>query len=87
MKPLANKVALVTGASRGVGRGIAVELGEAGATVYITGRPVEKKERILNTLQLGTIEQTALEVNSFHCFSLHFTPTYHSTRRGDVKLI
>lgn len=38
MKPLAGKVALVTGASRGMGRGIAVELGVAGATVYVTGR-------------------------------------------------
>ena len=35
---LAGRVALVTGASRGIGRGIALQLGEAGATVYITGR-------------------------------------------------
>ncbi len=31
-------VALVTGASRGIGKGIAIELGVAGATVYLTGR-------------------------------------------------
>ena len=35
---LAGKVCLVTGASRGLGRGIALQLGKAGATVYITGR-------------------------------------------------
>lgn len=36
--PLAGQIAVVTGSSRGIGRGIAVGLGEAGATVYITGR-------------------------------------------------
>lgn len=38
MNPLKSCVAVVTGASRGAGRGIATELGAAGATVYITGR-------------------------------------------------
>ena len=38
MKSLKGKIALVTGASRGVGKGIARGLGEMGATVYITGR-------------------------------------------------
>jgi dehydrogenase/reductase SDR family protein 1 len=40
--PLAGRVAVVTGASRGVGKGIARELGAAGATVYLTGRTVEE---------------------------------------------
>ena len=40
MSVLENKVTLVTGASRGVGRGIAVGLARAGATVYATGRSV-----------------------------------------------
>src|SRR5215475_3341142 len=38
MNPLKNKVAVVAGATRGAGRGIAAGLGEAGATVYCTGR-------------------------------------------------
>src|SRR5919202_3939853 len=41
MQRLNGKVALVTGASRGVGKGVALELAEAGATVYITGRSPE----------------------------------------------
>lgn len=38
MKPLQGKIAVVAGATRGAGRGIACMLGEAGATVYCTGR-------------------------------------------------
>lgn len=39
-RPLSGQVAIVTGASRGVGKGIAIGLGEAGAIVYVTGRTV-----------------------------------------------
>ena len=34
---LSGRICIVTGASRGIGKGIALQLGEAGATVYITG--------------------------------------------------
>jgi dehydrogenase/reductase SDR family member 1 len=60
MQTLSAKVALVTGASRGIGKGIALGLGEAGATVYITGRTAEEGQA---TVALpGTIHQTAEEV-------------------------
>jgi NAD(P)-dependent dehydrogenase (short-subunit alcohol dehydrogenase family) len=60
MPTLNNIVALVTGASRGAGRGIALELGAAGATVYVTGRSVEGGSTTDNVP--GTIDETAREV-------------------------
>jgi NAD(P)-dependent dehydrogenase (short-subunit alcohol dehydrogenase family) len=55
--PLTDRVALVAGATRGAGRGIAVELGAAGATVYVTGRSVRGKRSEYNRPE--TIEETA----------------------------
>ncbi|HET7579675.1 MAG TPA: SDR family oxidoreductase [Bacillales bacterium] len=57
MKPLEGKVAVVAGATRGAGRGIAVSLGEAGATVYCTGRSTREKPSPMNRPE--TIEETA----------------------------
>lgn len=57
MKPLAGKVALVAGATRGAGRGIATELGAAGATVYVTGRTTRTQRSEYNRPE--TIEETA----------------------------
>src|SRR5262245_40316848 len=61
-RPLQGKVAIVTGASRGAGRGIALALGEAGATVYVTGRSV-RGEATTDNLP-GTIEETAEDVRA-----------------------
>jgi NAD(P)-dependent dehydrogenase (short-subunit alcohol dehydrogenase family) len=56
-RPLTGRVALVAGATRGAGRGIAVELGAAGATVYVTGRST--RERRSEYDRPETIEDTA----------------------------
>ena len=55
--PLAERVALVAGATRGAGRGIAVELGAAGATVYCTGRSTRQARSEYDRPE--TIEETA----------------------------
>jgi NAD(P)-dependent dehydrogenase (short-subunit alcohol dehydrogenase family) len=56
-EPLTGKVALVTGATRGAGRGTAVALGEAGATVYCTGRTTRRRRSEYDRPE--TIEETA----------------------------
>ena len=73
MQTLRDRIVIVTGASRGAGRGIAVELGAAGATVYVTGRstrdaPAPGYERFLESAGLaempGSIDATAEEVTA-----------------------
>jgi NAD(P)-dependent dehydrogenase (short-subunit alcohol dehydrogenase family) len=70
---LADKVAVVTGASRGAGRAIAIELGAAGATVYVTGRSSRHAQASTYDAFLaqaqwsqmpGTIEDTAEQVTA-----------------------
>jgi NAD(P)-dependent dehydrogenase (short-subunit alcohol dehydrogenase family) len=58
---LAGKVALVAGGTRGAGRGIAVQLGAAGATVYVTGRSSGSSRSEMNRPE--TIEETAVLVD------------------------
>lgn len=62
MERLRGRVALVTGASRGGGKGIALVLGEEGATVYVTGRSVRGEPTTLG--RPGTIEDTAEQVTA-----------------------
>jgi NAD(P)-dependent dehydrogenase (short-subunit alcohol dehydrogenase family) len=61
-KPLSRRVALVAGATRGAGRGIARALGEAGATVYCTGRSVKGKPSPYGRPE--TIDETAAMIKA-----------------------
>ena len=64
-------ICLVTGASRGIGRGIALGLGERGATVYITARTVKPKADAKGG-DVGSLEETAAEIKARGGVSLHF---------------
>lgn len=68
---LRDQVALVTGASRGIGKGIALGLGESGATVYITGRSIKNDEKRFGLP--GTIYETAKDVETLggKCIPIH----------------
>ena len=60
---LVGKVAMVTGSSRGAGKGVALALGEAGATVYVTGRTTRSGPKPRDGAP-GTIEETAEAVSA-----------------------
>jgi NAD(P)-dependent dehydrogenase (short-subunit alcohol dehydrogenase family) len=62
MVELNGKVTIVTGASRGIGKGVAIGLGEAGATVYVTGRTIQEGTDIEKLG--GTVFRTAEEITT-----------------------
>ncbi len=83
--PDLKKVAIVAGATRGAGRGIAVELGAAGATVYCTGRSVRKTSG-----RLETIDETADRVNQVGGVGIaiqvdHSQPHWQSNYEAETK--
>src|SRR5258706_10047336 len=61
-RPLAGTIAVVAGATRGAGRGIARALGEAGATVYCTGRSVKGRPSPYGRPE--TIDETAAMIKA-----------------------
>jgi NAD(P)-dependent dehydrogenase (short-subunit alcohol dehydrogenase family) len=83
MKSLQGKVAVVAGATRGAGRGIACALGEAGATVYCSGRSVRGNPTSGNRPE--TIEETAEMVTAYGGVGIH-ARTDHTVEQ-DVRAL
>jgi NAD(P)-dependent dehydrogenase (short-subunit alcohol dehydrogenase family) len=93
-RPLKDCIAVVTGASRGAGRGIAMELGAAGATVYVTGRstraqPADTYGQLLALSDMpavpGSIDATADEVTRMGGRGIAVRCDH--TREEDVKAL
>ena len=70
---LLGKVCLVTGAARGIGRGIALQLGQAGATVYITGRTRDNLEDCAREIK---VEIEKLVVLTYQGSPLHVEDSF-----------
>ena len=83
--PLSGKVALVTGATRGAGRGTAVSLGEAGATVYCTGRTTGDRRSEYDRPE--TIEETAEPVTTVILAFLAFGESLSPVQLGGGALV
>jgi len=82
-KPLEGRVALVAGATRGAGRAIAIKLGEAGATVYVTGRSTRGNPSPMKRPE--TIEETAELVTARGGFGIHHAVDH--TEESQVKML
>lgn len=81
---LSGKIAIVVGASRGAGRGIALALGEAGATVYVTARTHRGGPKPPDNAP-GTVEDTAEEVTA--CGGLGVAVRADCTNEADVDAL
>src|SRR5258708_26315618 len=92
LSSFAGKVAVVTGASRGIGKGIATVLGEQRATVYVTGRTTAATPNAT----FGTIHEVAqgitaaggvgLAVQSAHAHSEHIEALFHKVQAEQCPL-
>lgn len=82
---LSGKVCVVTGSSRGVGKGIALVLGQSGATVYVTGRTRRGRPRAGPVAGPGSVDETAEQITASGGRGIPW-PTDH-TNDGQVEAL
>ena len=87
MTQLAGKVALVTGATRGIGRAIAVELGQAGATVIGTATSAEGADTIAQALIEAGINGAGVTLNVTDAAQIDAVLTDITQRFGDIGIL
>jgi NAD(P)-dependent dehydrogenase (short-subunit alcohol dehydrogenase family) len=75
-----SKVAVVTGASRGIGKGIALELGAIGMTVYVTGRSVE------GGMLPGTVGETAAQIDELGGHGVALAVDHHDDAQVEAAI-
>src|SRR3990167_4329791 len=84
---LKTKVALVTGASRGIGQGIALALGKAGATVIGTATTAKGAEQITHALKAQNIQCLGMELNVTSSESINQLLTAVKEQYGPIDIL
>ncbi len=85
---LSGKVALVTGASRGIGRATSKLLAKAGATVYITGRDIDRLENVASDIRAteGNVHSVVMDVTQPASVSEAFKLLFREQKRIDILI-
>jgi 2-dehydro-3-deoxy-D-gluconate 5-dehydrogenase len=84
---LAGRVAVVTGGNSGIGRGIALGLAEAGASVAIFGRNDEKNQHVLSELKAIGVPSIAVKIDLTHRIALEPALSRVANELGGISIL